>query len=79
MNERASIEPSNLAIISVLFLNEPASFIVRACFSPEACKRNERGDSNHTIYFEWPNIERRTGCENNYKAKHTRVCVFSVL
>ncbi len=30
------------------------TFIVRARFSVRDCKRNERGDSNHEIYFEWP-------------------------
>ena len=30
------------------------TFKVCARFSVGACKRNERGDSNHTIYFKWP-------------------------
>ena len=27
-------------------------------FQSEACKRNKQGDSNYTIYFEWPKEEK---------------------
>ena len=33
---------------------------VRSHFSVRDCKRNERGDSNHIIYFEWPDKEGTT-------------------
>ncbi len=35
-------------------LTRNETFIVCTRFSVRDCKRNERGDSNHTIYFEWP-------------------------